>query len=105
MGIARPAPLRRIGTICSLRIISAMRNKATKQVISDWIRAKKSQKRPKSATEAGSGEGTPGPRSNALALSSADLHTGIFYEDENGDGQREPGAAAEGAGAGAGRRY
>ena len=42
------------------------------------ILGKNSQKRPKSATETGSGGGSPGPRGGDLALSSADLHTGGF---------------------------
>ena len=74
----RPALRPRIGTICSLRITSATRKRATKQAVLGLNRGKKSQKRPKSVMETGSGGGSPGPRSGDLALSSADLHTGGF---------------------------
>ena len=57
----RPALQPRIGTTCSLRITFATRKRATKQAFSWQIRGKKSQKRPKSAMETGSGGGSPGP--------------------------------------------
>ena len=68
----------RIGATCSLHITSATRKRATKQAFSGQILGKKSQKRPKSAMETGSGGGSPAPRGGDLALSSADLHTGSF---------------------------
>lgn len=77
-GMLRPALRPRIGATCSLHITFAMRKKATKQAFSGQIRGKKSQKRPKSAMETGSGGGSPGPRGGDLAPSSADLHTGSF---------------------------
>ena len=77
-GMLRPALRPRIGTTCSLRITSATRKRATKLAVSGQIRGKKSQKRPKSAMETGSGGGSPGPHGGDLAPSSADLHTGSF---------------------------
>lgn len=77
-GMRRPALRPRIGATCSLHITFATRKKATKLAFSGQIRGKKSQKRPKSAMETGSGGGSPGPRGGDLALSSADLHTGSF---------------------------
>lgn len=77
-GMLRPALRPRIGATCSLHITFATRKKATKLAFSGQILGKKSQKRPKSAMETGSGGGFPGPRGGDLALSSADLHTGSF---------------------------
>ena len=77
-GMLRPALRPRIGATCSLHITFATRKKATKLAFSGQIRGKKSQKRPKSAMETGSGGGSPGPLGGDLALSSADLHTGSF---------------------------
>ena len=69
----RPALRPRIGATCSLRITFATRKRATKQAFSGQIRGKKSQNRPKSAMETGSGGGSPGPRGGDLALSSAEI--------------------------------